>query len=280
MRSYRVHIPSLTSQGALPVVINFHGGGGNAAGQQKYTGMDGLADQEGFIVVYPDGTGFFPNRLLTWNAGFCCGYSQVQAIDDVEFILNVLDDLAGQVPVDGTRIYATGLSNGAMMAYRLALEAPDRIAAIAPVGGMLLDDIPVDAGPVPVMHIHSIDDPRAPYEGGYGPPFPFTNARVRHFSVESGLAAWVEHNHCAADPTLQEVFMGEPGSVNESQTAQKWVFAPCDEGVQVVLWRLSGAGHVWPGGRQGYLESILGPGSTIIDANDEMWSFFTQFTSQ
>src|SRR5205085_12472741 len=126
-RSYVVHVP--VAQGALPVVINLHGGGSNAESQQRYSGMDAVADREHFIVVYPNGTG--RGRFLVWNAGTCCGRAPMQHIDDVGFIRAVIGDLANRTPIDRHRIYATGLSNGSMMTYRLAAEAPDLVAAIA-----------------------------------------------------------------------------------------------------------------------------------------------------
>lgn len=132
-RSYIVHVPPAARGGRpLPVVLNFHGGGGNAENQQKYSRMDPLADREGFLVVYPDGTGRRTDRLLTWNAGTCCAYSVLNRVDDVGFTLALLRDLDSRQAIEGGRVYATGLSNGAMMAWRLAVGASDRVAAIAP----------------------------------------------------------------------------------------------------------------------------------------------------
>src|SRR6266481_5272559 len=167
-RSYIVHIPpGVTSP--RPVIINFHGGGSNGAAQEKYTQMDRVADREHIIVVYPNGTG--RGKFLVWNAGTCCGTAPAKRIDDVGFIRAVIADLGKRVPIDRTRVYATGLSNGAMMSYRMAAEAPDLVAAIAPVSGsMVLVDFHPTL-PVPVMHFHSVDDPRALYNGGLGPPF-------------------------------------------------------------------------------------------------------------
>ncbi|MBI4254273.1 MAG: alpha/beta fold hydrolase, partial [Candidatus Rokubacteria bacterium] len=123
-RTYRLHLPPRARErGPLPVVVAFHGGGGNAAGFKAYAGLDALADREGFVVVYPDGSGRLGRRLLTWNAGTCCGAAAAQNVDDVGFVLALLRDLARDLPLDPARVYATGHSNGAMMAYRLAIEA-------------------------------------------------------------------------------------------------------------------------------------------------------------
>ena len=119
----------------LPVIINFHGGGDHGANERKYSLMDRLADRETFIAVYPNGTGRLSARLLTWNAGTCCGYAALNRVDDVGFTRALIGKLAESVSMDRRRIYATGLSNGAMMSYRLAAEAGDLIAAVAPVAG-------------------------------------------------------------------------------------------------------------------------------------------------
>ena len=274
VRSYRVHVPPPASAPTLfPVVLSFHGGGGNAWWQQMYTQMDPLADREGFLVVYPNGTGALPDRLLTWNAGRCCGYAMEHAVDDVGFTRAVLDDLAARIPVDPARVYATGLSNGAMMAYRLAAEAPDRVAAIAPVAGVIGTEGFAPARPVPILHIHSVDDPRALYGGGLSPPFPGTNRRVDHLPVEDALAQWRARAGCPDQPIVGATVGPSPAG----HTATRYTYGPCAGGGEIVLWKLTGAGHVWPGGQPGYLEAVLGPSTDVINANAEMWAFFSRY---
>jgi polyhydroxybutyrate depolymerase len=258
------------------VLLNFHGGGGNAQGHKDYVQMDALADEKGFLAVYPNGTGPIESRLLTWNAGTCCGFAMENKIDDVEFVRALIDDLGSQVPIDTDRIYATGLSNGGMMAYRLAAEAPDLVKAIAPVAGAMVLEASNLSQPVPVMHFHSIDDPRALYHGGLGPSFPLTDNRVRHNPVEEVIAAWATLNSCGSGPLMGEMLEGEPGTRNEGHTAVKLTYSDCTDGAEVILWKLTGAGHVWPGGTPGYLTRILGPSTDLIDANREMWAFFTE----
>jgi len=278
-RRYLVHVPPGARGGApLPVVLSFHGGAGHAANQKAYTRLDETADRERFLAVYPDGTGPFANRIHTWNAGTCCGWAQEHAVDDVGFVRRVLEDLGDRVALDPTRVYATGLSNGAMMAYRLAVEAADRITAIAPVAGAMVIGGGTPSRSVPVMHIHSVDDARALYAGGLGPPFPITRRRVAHPPVAQSLARWIELDGCPPEPRVQPTHWGEAGSASEGHSATLSTYGPCRDGVEVAHWKLTGAGHVWPGGKQEFLERILGPSTTIIDANTEIWRFFSRFT--
>ncbi len=278
-RSYLVRVPPAAKAGKpLPAVINFHGGGGNAAVQKDYTRMDAAADRDGYVAIYPNGSGGIAGRLLTWNAGACCGPAASGNVDDVGFSLAVLDDLAKRMPLDRARVYATGLSNGSMMAYRLAVEAPGRIAAVAGIAGAMT--LP-GFGPgmaVPVMHMHSVDDPRALYDGGLGPVFPFTDTRVLHQSVNAMLALWTARNACADRSQVSNPVRGKAGAPDASHTATHHRYSPCRDGTEVVLWKLTGAGHVWPGGVQDYLPWLLGTGTTVIDANTEMWRFFSRFS--
>jgi polyhydroxybutyrate depolymerase len=277
-RGYLVRVPPQALGSApLPVVLNFHGGGGNARVHKWYTRMDETADREGFIAVYPNGSGGIGGRFLTWNAGACCGVSAATGVDDVGFVLAVIADLAARVSIDRTRVYATGLSNGSMMAYRLAAEAADRIAAVGGVAGAMTLARFAPGRPVPLMHIHSIEDERALYGGGLGPAFPFTNTRVFHQSVESMIEKWVEHNRCPARPAESDTVSGAAGSGDEQHTAMRIAYRPCRDGLAVVLWKLAGPGHVWPGGQRDYLPLLLGTSSAVIDANRELWHFFRNY---
>jgi len=274
-RSAIVHVPPHAAElRQIPVVLNFHGGGGHGANEQQYSLMDQLADRETFVTVYPNGSGRLDNRLLTWNAGTCCAYAVINNIDDVGFVRALIAKLTDSIPIDPRRIYATGLSNGAMMSYRLAAEAGDLIAAIAPVaGGMVVAGIKSSRA-VPVMHIHSVDDPRALYAGGLGLPFPLTKSQVFHPNVDQMILRWAKYDGCSAEPTIVDRRSGG----EHTQGATRYVYSPCRDGAEVDLWKLTGAGHVWPGGKQKVMERILGPSTEIIDANQEMWNFFQRFS--
>jgi len=277
-RRFIVHVPPQAREGRpLPVVLSFHGGGGTARGTQEYFGTDPIADREGFIVVYPEGTGVLPRRLHTWNAGTCCGYARDHHVDDVGFVRALLDDLARRTPIDQRRIYATGLSNGGMMSYRLAAELGDRIAAIAPIaGGMVVDSIR-SPRPVPIMHIHSVDDPRALYAGGVS-SFPFTNIRVLHPVMDSVIARWARFDGCPATPVVGATIHGRAGSPSAAHTATPIRYAPCASGSELVLWKLTGAGHVWPGAGVQSWQKYVGPATDVIGADTLMWRFFQRFS--
>lgn len=288
-RTALVRVPAQAAEGKpLPVVLNFHGGGGNARDHREYVRMDPLADREGFIVVYPNGTGWFEEQFLTWNAGVCCGYAAAEKVDDVGFVRALLDALGTQAQVDTARVYATGLANGAMLSYRLAAQASDRIAAIAPVAGSMvlperrIDDVrPSLEVPgrraVSIMHIHSLDDPRAVYRGGLGEPVPLTTVRTRHPNAEEVLYRWVAFAGCRAKPAVMETRAGAPGTATAAHTATKYVFSGCRDDAEVALWKLAGAGHVWPGARLDEPSQALGPGTDVIDANEEIWRFVKRF---
>ena len=138
IRNYIIHIPSnYDAEEPIPLVLALHGGGGNSENMQDKTGFNQLANEEGFIVVYPDGTGRLRNRLLTWNSGHCCGFAFKNDIDDVGFIRTLIEQIQQEFLIDTNKIFITGHSNGGMMTYRLGSELSDIVAAIAPVAGSI-----------------------------------------------------------------------------------------------------------------------------------------------
>ncbi len=277
-RSYLVHMPPQAAGGArLPVVLNFHGAGSNGKQQERYSMMDAAANRDGFIAVYPNGSGRFGSHY-TWNAGFCCGYAMMHQIDDVGFALAVIDDLKARTPIERRRVYATGMSNGAMMAYRLAALASDHIAAIAPVAGSMVTQTFTPKHPMPIMAFNSVDDPLLHYTGGSGNQVQSLFQRnLGNPGVEEGLAKWRQFDGCPDQPQVAPNLSGKPGTTNEGITVTRYAWAPCNRQTEIVLWKFTGSGHIWPGGIQNRFVHVLGRGTDLIDANEEMWRFFTKF---
>ena len=264
-RSYLVHVPkSYDDTKPMPVVLAFHGGGSNAEQMVRFCGLNGKADEAGFIAVYPNGTGRLL-RMLTWNAGNCCGYAMRNKVDDVAFVRALLDDLAKVATIDDKRVYATGMSNGAMISYRLASELSDRIAAIAPVAGPMGTETCNPKRSVSVMHFHGADDEFAAFNGGPGPK---SFSRTNFYSVEHSIQAWVKGNGCAAEPKITK----EPDKADDGMTVTRKTYGPGRDGSKVVLLVIEGGGHTWPG-RETPIER-LGRATKDISANDLMWEFF------
>ncbi len=276
-RRYIVHVPSSVAEQPA-VMIALHGGGGTAAQFKDENGLDAVSERGGFLAVYPDGTGPLASALLTWNAGFnCCGYALDQDVDDVGFLEAVLDDLADRMAHDPDRVYVTGHSNGAIMAYRFAAEASDRVAAIVPVAGAMAIEDPSPSRGVPVLHIHSVDDPRALYHGGEGPPFPATRRTVVHEPVTAGLRFWVDLEGGDAEPVELARRTGTGRDRGQSLVHIRW--EGCSDGGVVEHMRLHGVGHGWPGVRvaRPLFRRLLGPPTSMIDASEEAWTFASRF---
>ncbi len=264
-RTYLLHVPpSYDGHRSVPLVLVFHGGGSNADQMVRFCGLNETADREGFLVVYPNGTGR-TRRLLTWNAGNCCGYAVRNNVDDVKFVRELLREVAKVARVDSRRVYATGMSNGAIFCYRLADELSDRFAAIAPVSGTMGRATCAPKRPVSVLHFHGTDDLFVPYAGGRGRR---SITLTRFFSVEHTIQAWVRANGCPDKPVVERL----PDRADDGTWVEKKTYGPGRDGAEVVLVEIHGGGHTWPG-REPPLR-FLGRTTHDIAANDLIWSFF------
>lgn len=264
-REYIVYVPrGYDAEKAWPVVLAFHGGGSNARQMMSFCGLNEKADQAGFLVVYPQGRGRVENTG-TWNAGNCCGYAQRRNVDDVAFARTLLDELSRLAKIDEKRIYATGMSNGAMMSYLLASELADRIAAIAPVAGPMGTETCNPSRPVPVLHFHGTNDDFAPFEGGRGKR---SITKTNFYSVEHSISNWTKVNGCPGEPTVVDL----PNTANDGMSVTKKTYGPAKDGSEVVLVVIHGGGHTWPGQEPTF--RFLGRSTKDISANDMMWEFF------
>ncbi len=259
-RSYILYVPaSVDWSKPVPLVFVFHGGTGNARSAIKMSGFNAVADQHGFLVVYPDGTGRRSDDiLLTWNAGSCCGYAQEENVDDVGFVRDMAADVQTLANVDVKRIYATGLSNGAMLSQRLACEASDLFAAVAPVAGTLNFASCSPTQPISVIEFHGTADEHVPYDGGYGPK---SLVNVDFASVQKSVGFWTQFDGC--NPQSQ---------TNSFDDIQHEVWTGCTGSTSVELYTILDGGHAWPGGAGGWAGSDQ-PTQTI-SASQLIWEFF------
>lgn len=260
-RTFRVRVPpGYDDRVATPVVLMFHGGGGTGLQlEERSSRMSPVADREGFVVVYPDGTG------RTWNAGGCCGPAARDAVDDVGFVGALLDHLEQELCIDRRRVFASGMSNGAMMSHRLACEASDRIAAIAPVAGVEMSPTCAPARPVPVLQVHGTADGHVPWEGGVGCGL----AGVAFTSVPATMEGWRLRNGCSSTTSV----------VLEQGDGTCTGFDGCPIAGETVLCAIASGGHSWPGGvpREGVVDCPEdGAQSTTFLASEQIWAFFSR----
>lgn len=249
LRSYDLYVPEgLDPQTPVPLVVNLHAYLSSDDLQANFSNFDEAADAAGVVVVYPRA------EFNSWNAGACCGQAQLAGNDDVGFVRAVVADVQTQGCIDSRRIYATGMSNGGFMTHRLACEAADLFAAVAPVAGVIGVDAEActPSRPVPVMHFHGTADFVVSYFGGL------------FESVEGTIDGWVARNGCE----------GEPERIIDVGEAWCDAYSACEDGTEVVLCTVEGGGHCWPGN-----PACLGAFSTtMLDANDVMLEFFSGFS--
>ena len=287
-RDYRLHVPPAAASGRpLPLVLNLHGATQNAWLEEITSNMDPNADANGYLVAYPDGTRI--SKVLTpdpvakqaqygWNAGMCCGLPVTRHINDVGFLLRVIADIAARTPVDLSRVYMTGISNGGMMAYAMAAEASGHVAAISSVSGQV--ELPTihPTRAVPTMEFHSINDPIAKWVG-----VPNRDPRLR-LSVMEGIDQWVAADGCDPTPHDGPTIVGAAGSISAGETATPVTYTECVPGSEVALWRFTGSGHVWPGSvlntgpPSTWILAGVGRGIVLVDADEAMWQFFRRFS--
>jgi len=261
-RTYRVHIPpSFTLSQKSPLVIALHSGRDNGQGMKKLTGLSELADQKNFVAVYPDAIGIDQGSVY-WNDG------RVPDVDDVHFISALIDELQAKLGIDPKRVYVTGISNGASMTDRLAVELSNKIAAVAPVAGTIgtkTANTSNFARPVPMLYWHGTADPLAYYDGGSAGTY-----RGSSLAADDFVKWWAKKNGCAAQPQSVDL----PDTSDDGTRVTRIAYSNCKENADVLFYRIVGGGHTWPGGWQWLPEQTVGKTSRDINASQVMWDFF------
>jgi polyhydroxybutyrate depolymerase len=242
-RRFRLVLPDPIPSGPLPLVLNFHGLFEPPKLQQLLTGMDAEAKKRSMIVAYPEGVG------TSWNAGSCCGRAQAEGIDDVRYARNLVTELASELCIDRNRIYATGMSNGAILSYRLACEASDVFAAVAPVDGVEAVPRCAPRRAVPVLAFNGMSDLLVRWDGGWfglGAP-------------RETVKRWSERDLCSTQ--TREIYSRGDARCEAAQgCAADVIFCTIDRG-----------GHTWPGGMEAF---FLGKTSSDLDATSAILDFF------
>ncbi len=249
-RTVNVHIPSsYTGKTAVPLVLSWHGYMDTAQGQSDEDGFMVKADEECFIVAYPEGYGTV--GLESWNAGrACCGSAVDKDLDDVQLARDIVTLLSGKCKIDAARVYAHGHSNGGGMAHRLGREASDVFAAVSPKSMPVLVPGSLPGRAVPVIHFHGTADSTISYGGGTIPL-----EAESYLSAQDSFKNWAAVNGCTGTPVTTNY--GE--SMCETYTS-------CSEGVRVTLCSIEGGNH----------NNIYGRDD--INVTDMAWDFMSEFT--
>ena len=268
-RVAQIHIPAEYKPGTKPpLVLVLHGGGGGAKHALEKDGWAAKADKEGFLIVAPEGLGALP-KLPTnfktnpalWNSGQLNARSPRAAVDDVDFIRQLLDQLKERVPYDESRVFSTGHSNGGGMTFRLAAKLSERFMAIGMVAGRMVVENPKPTKPLPTLYIIGTKDPLMPLEGGEvkSPWGSWSNQ-----PVTEQLTKWAEAIGCEKEPKV----------ISDKDDVRKVEYPSKTNGPTITVLYLEGHGHHWPGAKVSLPESMIGPIKSKLDATDTIWEFF------
>ncbi|MFY1637920.1 alpha/beta fold hydrolase [Solwaraspora sp. WMMB335] len=261
-RTYRLYRPEgLAETEPVPLVVMLHGLLGSGKQAESWYGWNAVADREGFVVAYPD------SRNRAWAVTEdCCGASARDGVDDVGFVAALVESLGQRLSLDPDRLYLAGVSNGGMLAYRLACDTAI-FAAVTAVATTMLGDCPAPE-PISLLHVHGTADETIPYGGGPGRRDGASRGRLPDKTdgpaVPDLVQRWQRIDECAAARTTVD------GTVTTSA-------ADCPAGRAVTLITIDGAGHQWPGSEMGPAGRLLGldAPATELDATTTSWRFFT-----
>ena len=262
-RSYELHVPpgaDLTSR--LPLVVVMHGVP-VGEGMRVYSGMDAVSDELGFVVAYPKAS-------AEWAVGCdLCTSAVRRGVNDIRFFNRMLDKIAAELPIDDSRVYAAGFSQGALMAHHLACAAPERFAAFASVAATMLVSEASDCRPSrlrPIAFVHGTADAEFPVEGRAR-----SDELVQSLSLDVTLKFWADRLGCAETPETTLL----PDVADDETRVRRHLYRSCSADLR--LYEVEGGGHTWPGGRKNAPEYISGKSTKEIDANQIIWDFFKKF---
>lgn len=270
-RTYHIHFPpGFSKSKPAPLVLALHGGGGKARRfDQSATGgtLTVEADKRGVVLVFPQGI----------NKQWCDGRTEIlktkKVYDDVGFISGIIDAMVNKYGIDPNRVYATGLSNGGFMSVRLAMDLSDKIAAVAPVAASISKAIKKKTPklPISIMFVNGTDDPVVPFEGGVVGLFKFGRGRGEILSTSASIEFFRHHNGCGKEPEKYK-FLDKDPKDGTSVEIEKYI---CNKnGTEVILVKVIGGGHTWPGGKQYLKPRFVGVVSRDINASKMILDFF------
>jgi len=260
-RKFMIYIPdSYDPEQPTPLVISIHGFVQWPANQQSVTRWNEVADENGFLVVYPKGTGF-PLRWNTQPSDEAPGALE----EELQFFSDLIDQLSSSYNIDLSRVYVNGMSNGGGMSDLLACKFSDRIAAIGGVAGAYLypREKCIPGRPVPVIAFHGLEDKIVPFYGGVS----FRDESFVFPTVEDWVKGWAEFNACGPIPESSVITNG----------ITRTHYSGCEEDAEVILYAVEGGGHTWPGGRK-LPVWIAGHTNQDINASALMWEFFSGYS--
>jgi polyhydroxybutyrate depolymerase len=266
-RSFIVYLPTgYNNAGKMPLIFSIHGGSGTPEGMIEIANFKTIAERDKIVLVYQAGI------QNNWNDGRPTPPNQL-GINDVSFFNQMCDYMIANYSVDGSRIYATGISNGGFMASRLGCELGNRIAAFAVVAATMeaLTITPnCNPGrPVPAIYIHGTSDPLCLFTGGVMTAG-FGGTILSHFQA---IDKWVTLNGCNTTPTVTDL----PDIANDGTTIKRRVYSGGTNGAEVVSYVVLNGGHTWPQGFQYLPEAAIGKTSQDLNACEIIWTFFKRF---
>lgn len=265
-RAYIIHKPkNYFSQTLMPCVLILHGGGGIAKNMVKFSGFNDVSDKENFLAVYPEG------YEKNWSDGRI-GDQLPMKRDDVKFISMLLDTLALQYNIDTTRIFSTGISNGGFFSIYLAYKLSGRILAIAPICAAIPENYSSEfslQNPVSMMLINGTEDKLVKYDGG---SVGFREGDRGHsISTDETISLWIEQNGCNKTPAEEDMPNADLFDICK---AVKQTYSGGKNNTEVVLIKITGGGHTWPGGSQYLPKFIVGNVCKDFNAEEVIWEFF------